>query len=241
MKICKKCQAQFKSWAFIEGKKRSLSSRKYCLKCSPFQSHNTKQLEKPFIDKRTWTDDQLIQAVKIGKCYADVLRSLNLKTRGRNWKTIKKHIERLDLDISHFDGQREAVKKLHKGKIKSREEIFCLNSNVSQATLRRRAREQQTIPYRCKCPFVQIIDNEAYYNGRIIKLQLDHKNGDASDNRIENLRWICPNCHSQTPTWGTKNLKMPERLGQLRRGSIPLSPIDCESNKCKNIHLLVKS
>lgn len=47
------------------------------------------------------------------------------------------------------------------------------------------------------------IGNE--WNGKPLTLQLDHINGDHSDNRLENLRILCPNCHSQTSTWGMKS------------------------------------
>lgn len=43
--------------------------------------------------------------------------------------------------------------------------------------------------------------------GEELTLQLDHINGDCNDDRLENLRFLCPNCHSQTPTWGTRNRK----------------------------------
>jgi len=44
------------------------------------------------------------------------------------------------------------------------------------------------------------------WNGKSISLQLDHINGNNKDNRLENVRWLCPNCHSQTDTWGTGNM-----------------------------------
>ena len=44
------------------------------------------------------------------------------------------------------------------------------------------------------------------WNGKEIKMQLDHINGNSSDHRLENLRMICPNCHSQTETYCGKNI-----------------------------------
>lgn len=47
------------------------------------------------------------------------------------------------------------------------------------------------------------------WNNKALSLQLDHINGVNTDNRVENLRWLCPNCHSQTDTYGSKNKKNP--------------------------------
>lgn len=45
------------------------------------------------------------------------------------------------------------------------------------------------------------------WNGKPIALQLDHKNGQSRDHRLENLRILCPNCHSQTETFGGRNIR----------------------------------
>ena len=49
------------------------------------------------------------------------------------------------------------------------------------------------------------------WNGKHLTLQLDHKNGDKKDNRLDNVRWMCPNCHSQTDNWGVKNISVEGR------------------------------
>ncbi len=60
--------------------------------------------------------------------------------------------------------------------------------------------KNKLIPYKCQC-----CDNEGEWLGKPISLHLDHINGVNNDNRLVNLRFLCPNCHSQTDTYAGKN------------------------------------
>lgn len=73
-------------------------------------------------------------------------------------------------------------------------EVFCENTHASRHTVKRWYRSITT--YECiECK------NTGIYNNKPLTLQLDHINGNPKDCRVENLRWLCPNCHSQTPTY----------------------------------------
>ena len=80
------------------------------------------------------------------------------------------------------------------------EESFIENSPTTRAVIRKYIIRHNLIPYLCeKC------GNDGKWQGTVLALQLDHRNGVNNDHRLENLRWLCPNCHSQTDTFTGKN------------------------------------
>lgn len=152
---------------------------------------------------RSWTDDQLVEAVGRSVSIASVLRCLGLRPVGGNYKSIKTHIERLNLDVSHFTGQAwSAGKKFPVGsKGRPLEEILVVNSpHGSTYNLKRRLLAEGILVNKCAtCGLADWLGNP-------ISLHMDHINGENKDNRLENLRLLCPNCHSQTETYcGKKN------------------------------------
>ncbi len=66
-------------------------------------------------------------------------------------------------------------------------------------------RKENSIPYRCDNENCQFHKGDLIWNGQELRMILDHENGNSDDNRIENLRYLCPNCDSQLPTKGGKN------------------------------------
>lgn len=62
-----------------------------------------------------------------------------------------------------------------------------------------------------------ICDNKGVHNHQPLVLQLDHIDGNSDNNQLENLRLLCPNCHSQTPTFTTRQKKDTRRNRYLRK------------------------
>ncbi len=76
---------------------------------------------------------------------------------------------------------------------------------MTRGPIKRRLLETGTFEERCsRCGIAE-------WRGKPLCIHLDHINGVKDDWRLENLRMLCPNCHSQTPTFSAKNLSNPNR------------------------------
>lgn len=152
--------------------------------------------------RRKYTDQEFIEAVKNSFSIRTVLNLLNLKPTGGNYDTFYNKVKILNLDTSHFTGQGHSIPHPAWNK-KSDEEIFHENSTRRLSPReRKRLLDKKVLGENCaKCNLGSLWQNE------FIKLHIDHINGNPHDNRIENLRLLCPNCHSQTETYCGLNKK----------------------------------
>lgn len=166
---------------------------------------------------RRWTDQQFVEAVAASTSVAQVLRAIGLKVTGANYQTVALTTERLNLDTSHWTGQGHLKGKSHTWAPKiALTEILVRNSTYLHTdSLKRRLLSDKTLINQC------VVCTVTSWMDKPLVLQLDHINGDRRDNRIENLRLLCPNCHSQTDTFAGKNLKRPCRNLVDENGSNP--------------------
>lgn len=106
---------------------------------------------------------------------------------------IRERIKSLGISTDHFE-TRVCIKR-------SPENIFIENSTADQKTLRKYYLNGNYTSYECSiCGMLPIWQNKP------LTLILDHKNGKNKDDRLENLRWVCPNCNQQLDTTGSKNI-----------------------------------
>ena len=153
--------------------------------------------------KRSWTSEQLIKAVKLSYSVANVIRLLGLVPAGGNYVQVNYAIYRLNLDTKHFTGSIwNKDRKYHLTIRQSLQEM--LDNPLTQSyDLKRRLFEEGIKSPKCElCGW-----SEKSKDGRI-PVELDHINGDRSDNRLNNLRVLCPNCHSLQLTHRGKNKKV---------------------------------
>jgi len=150
----------------------------------------------------SFTDQELITAVKDSISKAEILRKLNLVPMGANYITLNNKIRQLRLSTSHLLGKSHLLGQHRKLPRISFETVLTVNSTYNRACLKRRLIADHLLINQCAiCGCVPL------WRNKLLVLVLDHKNGINNDNRLENLRLVCPNCNSQLPTFcGRKNL-----------------------------------
>lgn len=102
--------------------------------------------------------------------------------------------------------ERESIDISHMSWFLTEETALADRSDVPYAKRRNATVKKFLLQSGCK-PYVCECGQKPEWNGRELSLELDHINGNPLDDRIENLRFLCPNCHSQTDTWKWKNRK----------------------------------
>lgn len=146
--------------------------------------------------------EKLSSAVAVNVSLAGVLRTLGKMVTGGSYGHLKKRITDFGISTAHFTGQGHAKDKpSNKRKAAAEVLIFDESRDRRQDTAKlTRAMLESGVEYRCvEC------DCDGTWNDAPLTLHVDHKSGDWRDNRKENLRFMCPNCHSQTDTFGFKN------------------------------------
>ena len=135
-------------------------------------------------------DEQFIDLVKSSLNILEVLFKLGYSTKGNSWgySQVKRRMLELNLSGKDFRGKSAVISNLSIKKIDP-EKLLCKNSKHTRAVLRRYIISNKLIPYKCSiCGITE-------WNGKTLSLELDHINGINNDNRLENLRFLCPNCH----------------------------------------------
>ena len=155
----------------------------------------------PIID--LYSEDELRNIVNDSYSMAEVVRKLHYKTvNGRNVNTVRKRLDEYNISTDHF--------KYVKGIERTFDNVFCENSTATQNTLRRWFKK---ISNDSVC---EICGHNKIWNGKELTMTLDHINGNNHDNRIENLRWICPNCGSQLDTFAGRN-RTTDNINRLKK------------------------
>jgi len=163
--------------------------------------------------RNKYSKESLEPIVRDSLSVAGVIDKLGLKQAGGNHRHLKLLFKRFEIDTSHFTGSiwnrgltAETDKRVNRG-IRQKytdDEAFCENSLLGSSQLKRRLLR---IGWKYCCSRCGISD----WLSEKIALHLDHINGINDDNRLCNLRFLCPNCHQLTGTWGSRNAVVVKR------------------------------
>jgi Zn finger protein HypA/HybF involved in hydrogenase expression len=150
------------------------------------------------------TDNEFVEAIKTSQSIREVLLKLNLKAAGGNYKCFHRRIKELKISIDHFTDPKVWNKGKSFGPKRDIQEYLKLNCEfvVTSNSLRKRLIAEGLKQHKCECCGI------TEWNGKPAPIELDHINGNHHDNRLENLRILCPNCHAQTDTYRGKNKKI---------------------------------
>ena len=155
---------------------------------------------------RPYTKEWLEELCSDSYSFAEVLRKAGRKQAGGSQSTLKKKIEQFGIDVSHFTGMRWQLSPNQKPQDYSNkekyqiEDIFIKDSPVTQKVMRGYVERHHLLEYKC-----QTCGCDGNWQHGKISLEIDHIDGDNTNNQLSNLRYLCPNCHALTETYKGKN------------------------------------
>jgi hypothetical protein len=182
-----------------------------------------------FMKNNKYTKEQIEEVIKSSITTKECLQKLNRPWTGDNYNWLMNLIRRYDINKDHFLSHSQLKKNLWKEKpfVKkySIEDIFCENKFISGGILKK-------ILYKnnIKQPICELCGQDENWNGKQMSLILDHINGINTDNRIENLRIVCPNCDATLETFRGKNRKKNKKKQEKVKNNMRLIKIEHDKN-----------
>jgi hypothetical protein len=144
---------------------------------------------------KEYTNEDIIKYTKQVENINQLLGKLNLKQAGGNFANIKRKLQELNIDCSHWQNTKDR-QAWSRGKQLKDWSKYAKIESLKPHLIKERGHQCE----RCK--------NSSWMNEKIV-LEVDHINGDRTDNCLENLILLCCNCHALTPTWrGRKNMAL---------------------------------
>jgi hypothetical protein len=158
----------------------------------------------------SYTEEEARRAIAASLSFAEALRHLGLRTSGGNWRTLRRYASEIwHIPTDHFDpraGQKAALARHRRRATTPLASILVEQSTYSRGSLKRRLYAEGLKTRAC-----ELCGQGEEWNGARMALILDHINGLATDNRLENLRIVCPNCAATLETHCGRNLALDRR------------------------------
>lgn len=151
-------------------------------------------------------EDKLRAIVAGASSYSEILQGIGVSSGSSSRGILKQRIAMLKIDTSHILHAKRRRQRTPPTSRIPLNEILVEHSTYKRSHLKRRLLENNLIEYQCA-----ICGQGPEWEGKELVLDLDHINGVKTDHRLENLRFLCPNCHSQTETFAGKNARKKRR------------------------------
>jgi len=171
---------------------------------------------------RNYTDEDIVKYAAEATSMRDLLLKLGLKVAGGNYNNMRRNLQRLDLKCEHWTGQGWSKDKQTKDWSN-----YANISTIKPHLIKKKGHQCE------RCSREEWEDEQ-------IPLEVDHIDGDKTNNEYDNLMLLCPNCHALTPTWRGRNARIPEEEKSPRKMNkceVCNSPVYRESKKCKGCWL----
>lgn len=153
--------------------------------------------------KEIYKKSNLEKIVSESKTLSECLDKLGLRKAGGNYNHIKKYIKIYDLSTLHFEKNYNRICEYSKNRKIPLDRILVENSTYSRCDLKKRLYQEEIL-----LPICSLCGQDENWKGVKISLIIDHINGVFNDNRIENLRIVCPNCNAGLDTFcGRSNIE----------------------------------
>lgn len=176
--------------------------------------------------KVDWTNITLLKnIIKDNFNKSDVLESLGLKMYGGNFNTLTKYINEYNIDITHFI-EAVSTKEYKFKRYNNLNEILIEDSPYASTNNLKKLLYNKKLKHR-EC---ELCGQNELWQGKKISLILDHINGKRNDNRLENLRIVCPNCNATLDTHcrGSKGLEEKENIKRKKYKTKKCDNTECE-------------
>ncbi len=146
--------------------------------------------------------EEFAELIRKSHTFREALSLFGLGHKGNNYRTLR---ERMDYENISYDHLYENIyMKREFGKKTPMEKVLIEGSKYSRTNLKKRLLEDKLLENKCS-----VCGLMPDWNGKRLVMVLDHINGIPNDNRLENLRFLCPNCNSQTKTFAGRNANRP--------------------------------
>lgn len=179
--------------------------------------------------------EELVSLIETNDSITDILNAIGASRKGgASWRAFKIRTQLENIDLNDFLARSKNKRSKQASSIsgsRDLKDVLKISSTYNRSYLKKRLIKEGILDLKCA-----ICGNDGTWQGKPISLQLDHINGISNDNRIENLRILCPNCHSQTENFSGKNISKRKEKFLCPDCGVEIRKDSTYCVKCSKVH-----